>query len=321
VKKHLAIVLGGLSWFSGCGSGSHPSPPPTPATLNAVPATLSFGVWVIATQSSQQVETLTNTGGSELALNGVTITGSSATDFDQSSTCGSSLGAGASCTLNVTFTPSQLGPRSAEIIVTYDSTGSPQVLSLNGVGGDSGTNGTLSPTSSSFGNEAIGTASPAQSITLSNYGTATLGITGITASTNFAQTNTCNSTLASGANCTIEVTFSPSQTGNLTGTLSVTDSATGSPHTVALSGTGTTGTTTKDTLTGYCWGSVHHGAPNQCGTGQNLTECPVGAPALTPTTVVGCLPPASALVDQSRTCSFPAYGDRSGSGYCAVQQY
>ena len=73
--------------------------------------------------------------------------------------------------------------------------GSPQALSLNGEGGDSGPNATLLPTSLAFGNADTDTTSSAQTITLSNYGTTTLGITGITVSANFGQTNTCNSTL------------------------------------------------------------------------------------------------------------------------------
>jgi len=239
VKNCIALILCGLSLLNGCGSGSS-APPPTP-TLSLAPASLGFGVWVVGTASGSQVETLTNTGSSELAINGVAITGASATDFDLSSACGSSLGAGVSCTMNVTFTPSQLGERSASITITDDAVGSPQALSLNGEGGDSGPNATLLPTSLAFGNQDTDTTSSAQTITLSNYGTTTLGITGITVSANFGQTNTCNSTLASGASCTISVTFTPGNTGNLNGKLSFADSAADSPQTVSLSGTGVAG--------------------------------------------------------------------------------
>ena len=84
----------------------------------------------------------------------------------------------------------------------------------------------------------VGTTSPAQSITLSNYGTTTLSIAGIAATTNFGEIDTCGTSLTSGANCTINVTFTPSASGSLNGTLSVTDNAPGSPQTVSLSGTG-----------------------------------------------------------------------------------
>ncbi len=61
-----------------------------------------------------------------------------------------------------------------------------------------------------FGSQGVNTTSPAQSIVLSNYGKATLNITGITASANFAETDNCGTSLASAASCTISVTFSPS---------------------------------------------------------------------------------------------------------------
>jgi hypothetical protein len=113
--------------------------------------------------------------------------------------------------------------------------------SLIGMGGDSGPNATLSPTSLAFGSQDTDTTGAAQTITLSNYGTMTLSITGITASTNFGGTSTCNSTLSSRASCTVSVTFTPGNTGSFTGTLSVTDSAVDSPQIVSLSGSGISG--------------------------------------------------------------------------------
>jgi hypothetical protein len=260
MKRFLPAVLtlSGLCLVCGCGGGSSAPPPPPPA-LSLAPRALSFGVSVVGNVSVPQVEILTNTGGSELAINSVAITGADATDFSETSTCGASLGAGANCTLNVTFTPGALGQRSAAITIADDSVGSPQVLSLNGVGGNSGPNATLSPTSLIFGDQGTGTTSPAQSITLSNYGTTTLSITAITASPNFGQTNTCNSTLASGASCTVSVTFTPVNTGNLNGTLSCADSAADSPQTAALSGTGVALTCIPQG--GRCFGPGH---PNCC---------------------------------------------------------
>jgi len=93
-----------------------------------------------------------------------------------------------------------------------------------------GPNATLSAMSLNFGSQGVNTTSPAQSIVLSNYGKATLNITGITASANFAETDNCGTSLASAASCTISVTFSPSATGAITGTLSITDNASRSPH-------------------------------------------------------------------------------------------
>lgn len=176
----------------------------------------------------------------------------------------------------------------------------------------------LSPITLTFGDEVVATSSQPLTATLTNSGTAVLHITNITASANFSETNDCGSTLATGQNCTITVTFSPQSTGTLAGTLSIDDDATGSPHTAALRGNGVPGTT-QNTLTGSCFGSVTNGAPNECGTGTDSNDCPAGATAITPTSEVGCLPPQSQFVDTSRSCKFTTAGGLSGSGECLVK--
>ncbi len=96
----------------------------------------------------------------------------------------------------------------------------------------------LSPASLTFAGQIMGTTSAAQPVTLSNTGTATLTIGGITAGGDFAQTNTCGTSVAAGASCLINVTFSPAAVGSRTGTLSVADNAANSPQTIGLAGTG-----------------------------------------------------------------------------------
>ena len=54
----------------------------------------------------------------------------------------------------------------------------------------------------------------------------------------FAQTNTCASSVAAGANCTVSITFTPTATGSQTGAFTITDSDFQSPQTVTLTGTG-----------------------------------------------------------------------------------
>src|SRR6202007_1888909 len=96
----------------------------------------------------------------------------------------------------------------------------------------------LAPASLACGNQNLNTTSAAQTVTLTNTGNAALSITSIAASTQFAQTNTCGASVAAGANCTISVTFTPTAIGAQTGTITITDNATGSPQTVRLTGTG-----------------------------------------------------------------------------------
>jgi hypothetical protein len=208
-----------------------------PDTLSFTPAAgLTFRSQLVRTASSAQTATLANSGSSPVVIKSLTASG----DFSQRNTCGSSLAAGARCSITVTFTPSHTGPRSGSITVTNATVGSPKPLPLSGIGLTSGPNATLSPTSLHFTTQGAGTASPPQSVTLSNYGTATLTIKSIAATANFTETNTCGA-LASGESCPIKVTFTPNAfafgAGGATGRLSVTDNAPGSPQTVSLSGT------------------------------------------------------------------------------------
>jgi len=95
-----------------------------------------------------------------------------------------------------------------------------------------------------FGTVLEDTTSPQRSVTLSNLGNASLTLTSITTSGDFALVTTATScpygggAVAPEANCTIDVTFTPTATGVRTGTLTVADNASGSPQTVQLSGTG-----------------------------------------------------------------------------------
>src|SRR5258708_28821159 len=103
---------------------------------------------------------------------------------------------------------------------------------------------TLSPSSLSFPSQPLNTTSVSQAVTLMNTGSAALSITSIAASTQFGQTNNCPispSTLAVNASCTINVTFTPTATGAQSGSITITDSAVGSPQQITLTGTGASG--------------------------------------------------------------------------------
>jgi len=95
------------------------------------------------------------------------------------------------------------------------------------------------PQSINFGNQALDIASAAQTVTVTNAGSAALQITSITASNLFAQTNTCvGAVAAGGGTCAINVTFTPTTAAAETGQITINDNAAGSPHVIALSGTG-----------------------------------------------------------------------------------
>ncbi len=236
------LLLGACSALvksSGSGGG-------TPAAALS-PGSLSFASQTVNTTSAAQSVTLTNSGSAALSLTSIAITGTNSGDFAATNTCGSSVNANATCTVSVTFTPTAAGSRTANVSITDNATGSPQTVSLTGTGASG--NGTpavtLSPTSLTFASQTVNTTSAAQSITLTNSGTATLSITSIaitgTNSGDFAETNTCGSSVNANATCTVSVTFTPTAAGSRTANVSITDNATGSPQTVSLTGTGASG--------------------------------------------------------------------------------
>src|SRR5947199_4504472 len=173
----------------------------------------------------------------------ISITGKNAADFSQANNCGTGVSSGGHCTISVTFKPIQAGPRMAAVTIMDNAVGSPPTVALSGTGLTSGPNATLSPTSISCTTQVVGTTSPAQSATLINYGVTTLSIAGIaitgTNANNFAQTHTCGTSLTTGASCSISITFKPTNSGNRTAAVNITDNAVGSPQKVTLSGVGT----------------------------------------------------------------------------------
>lgn len=208
---------------------------------------LSSGSFGFANQntgtiSSPQGITLTNIGTAAVSIFGITMVGANPGEFAQTNACPVSLAANTSCALSVTFRPTVAGPRSAMINIVDNVTGSPQTVTLTGTG--AGTlQISLGASNLSFANQNIGTTSSAQGITLTNIGTASVSISGITIvggnPGDFAQTNACPASLAANSNCALLITFKPTLAGARSATVSIADNVTGSPQTVALTGTGT----------------------------------------------------------------------------------
>jgi hypothetical protein len=353
--------------------------------LTASPGSLSFAARQVGTTSPAQAVTITNGGTAAATIGSVTVTG----DYAQTSTCGATLAAGATCAVNVTFKPTAGGSRAGSVKVASDDPFSPLTVNLTGSGITSTTNLALgavmtasssnggfapgnanddntgtywesannafpqwlqadlgstqtvgsitlklppdsawatrtqtlsvqgstdgstwttlkpsagytfnpaagnsvtipltstgvrqvrlnftantgwaaaqvaefqifpgsgttpavslsaSPSSLTFASRAVGSTSPAQAVTITNGGTGTATLGAVAASGDFAQTKTCGATLAAGASCAVNVTFTPTATGARTGTLSVASDDPNGPLTVALTGTGGTTPTTN----------------------------------------------------------------------------
>jgi two-component sensor histidine kinase len=228
--------------LSGTGTQTAAAAAAAAAVVSLSPTSLAFGSQPVGTPSTAQTLTLSNTGNAALSITSLALTGSNASDFAQTNTCGSSVAAGSNCTISVTFKPSASGSRTASVGITDNASGSPQTVSLSGTGTGTAALVSLSPTSLAFGNQPIDVSSTTQSVILSNTGNGTLSITSLvlagTNASDFAQTNTCGSALAAGANCTIVVWFTPSVAGTEAASLSISNNASGSSQTVSFSGTG-----------------------------------------------------------------------------------
>jgi|CZKD01.1.fsa_nt_gi hypothetical protein len=204
------------------------------AVVVLTPTSLVFPSTPLGTTSTSQTVTLTNTGNAALSISLVQVAG----DYAQTNTCATSLSAGSSCAINVTFTPTASGSRSGAVTISDSVAGSPQIVGLTGTGVASAAVVVLTPTSLVFPSTPLGTTSTSQTATLTNTGNAALSISLVQVAGDYAQTNTCPASLSAGSSCAINVTFAPTASGIRAGTVTVRDSVAGSPQIVGLTGTG-----------------------------------------------------------------------------------
>ncbi|WP_432991303.1 choice-of-anchor D domain-containing protein [Dactylosporangium sp. CA-233914] len=229
---------GGNSGLSGtaCSNIANPAFPPylpdNGSSINISPSAVGFGSVVTGSTSAAQAVTVTNSGTGAAPVGTISVTG----DFAQTNTCGTSIAAGASCTVQVTFHPTAAGTRTGTLTVT--ASGITNTVPLSGTGVAPGPIVGASPGSLSFGGTVVGTSAATQTVTLNNSGTTAATISGIATSGDFSQTNTCGGSIAVGASCTVTVKFTPAASGSRTGSLTVTSNANNSPSVVGLTGSG-----------------------------------------------------------------------------------
>jgi len=243
--------------LAGTGTAAAPAVTLTPASLTFVSTT-------VGSTTAPQVVTIKNSGTATLTLTSETLTGKNATSFlISANTCTTSLAAGASCAVSVEFKPAAAGALTASLSIADNATGSPQSVSLTGTGAAAAAPSiNLSPNSIAFPATVSGTKSVAQVVMVTNSGTAAATISSIalggTGATSFVEISTCGTSLAAGASCSIYVGFNPGSAAALSGTLSVTDNATGSPQAVTLTGTGTAAPTLTLSATSLTFPTTVH---------------------------------------------------------------
>ena len=223
------------------------------ATLSV--ASLTFSAQLIGTTSASKSFTLTNTDSTTpLAIASISDSG----DYEETDTCGVSLPPLGSCTIFVASSPTVPGAISGAITIQDDASNSPQLVSLSGNGL---TPVSLSPASLAFGTVAVGTKSAAKTVTITNHQSATVTLQ-LSASGDYTAvaggTTPCGASLLSNKSCTLAVTFQPTANGSISGALTVTHNAEFSPQNVALSGSGSGGSTAPLTFspTSLSFGNV-----------------------------------------------------------------
>jgi hypothetical protein len=257
----LAVVLAlgtmlGCQGFSTGKSNTQDQGPQNPGSLTAAPTSLSFGNVEVGT-SQALVDTLTNTGGSNLTITDAVVTGAGL------STTGLSLpltlAAGQSATFNVVFSPQSLGSINGSLALTDDASTAPLNIAITGTAVAAGS---LSgnPTSFGFGNVQVGT-SQSQTETLKNTGSESITISQATVvGAAFSYTGlSLPLTLAPNQSTTFGVVFAPTSAGAGSGSLSLTVSGSSTVVNFALSGTGVMPAALSETSASITFTSVQVG--------------------------------------------------------------
>jgi hypothetical protein len=330
-----SVTLQSLAHLIGYGDGSGSLALSNSALVPNAP--LNFGT-VNSGQTVQQLFTLTNTGATAVQVRRVT----SEPPFFSATTCGGTLAAHASCSVTVTYAPvdevnSGTSTRQdiGQLIVESDATVSPLMQALTGtvVPAVSGSpaNGSvlaiyaLSNTALTFANTAVGNATPAQTLTLTNTGNRTLQVADVTASPNYTASTTC-ATLLAGANCTVSVAFTPTTAASgpaRPGALEINSDAADALEFVTLFGTSSPAPLLLSSST-LDFGTVNVGATTTLSvTATNTTAAPVTFTGLAATgeytTAIGTCPTTGNTLAAGASCTLDvtfapiASGTRTGT--------
>ncbi len=206
----------------------------SPSAVTFAPAVVNF---------TQPTETVTVTNGTSAGVNitSTSITGVNASDFalvpQPGSDCAITVLANATCTFQISFTPSAPGGRAAYFILGNTSANPSIAIALSG-SGTAGSAGPVTLTPSSLTFTLLGIP---QVLTLTNSGSTPLSINAINiSSTAYTQTNNCGSSLLAASSCSIEVSV-PRRTIIPPATLTIVDDASGGPQIASLSFSGSAG--------------------------------------------------------------------------------
>jgi hypothetical protein len=224
------------------------------ATASAVPSisrsvtAITYNTQTVGATSAARPVTMTNTSTVTVAITAVTATPTP--EFAATGNCVGNLAAGASCTMNVTFTPSAAGNRTGNLTITSNATGSPHAVTLAGPGTTTPTGAaTLDASAVSFPSTGAGASANPLKTTLTNTGNAPLTIFAVAIGGANAQdfklgagTTCVAGALPVNATCQVETEFKPLSAGSKTANAVISHSA--GTTTIALGGMANAATTT-----------------------------------------------------------------------------
>ena len=223
---------------------------PGPSAI-ATPAKLDFGNVAATTPVTKSI-TYTSTGSENVTVSGVTLDPPNVADFTSAENCTTAgtvdapgVAPGASCKIDITFTPREGASSAGTVTINDNTAGSPRTVALSG---SSVPVLTTDKVAVGFGNQKVGTTSATDIVTIGNSGVSPLTVTGAALSGTGAShfkiaNNGCTTAVGPTGGCEISVVFAPTSTSGKTASLDITDS-TGKVTKVALTGTGTAPTVT-----------------------------------------------------------------------------
>ena len=205
----------------------------TAAALTVTPTTIAFGSVAVGSEQSQTIH-VENTGGESASISKLTVSGTGVSVSGM--TAPMTLAAGQTANLTVSYKPVATGTLAGSVSIASNATDPSVVVGINATA----TSSTLAatPSSVSFGNVAVG-SDTTQTIRLQNIGTSQVTISAITPSVSSIAISgvTLPIKLASGTSATLTAAYKPTAAGSVTGKITVTSNAVGSPTIVDLSAT------------------------------------------------------------------------------------
>jgi hypothetical protein len=219
------------------GSVAHSQSAAPSITIDA--ANITFSQTQIGTLSGVKILGVRNSGNAVLTISSIDIVGSEASQFTQTTNC-SSVSAGSTCTISITFKPTAAGAKSASLSINHNAPGSPTKVTLSGTGFSDKAEVGLLPSLLEFPKTDTGTSSAEKTLTVKNEGSQKLAVSALvfsgTNSADFSGSHNCTS-VDPGATCAIQVKFSPQVPGEKFALLEIRHN--GSTGSTTLTTTGT----------------------------------------------------------------------------------